>query len=25
SVTTDEHGWGAFPCQGQSVSVWLPK
>jgi alpha-amylase len=24
-VTTDGDGWGAFRCQGQSVSVWLPE
>ena len=23
SVTTNEHGWGAFSCKGGSVSVWI--
>lgn len=25
SVTTNEHGWGEFPCQAGSVSVWVPQ
>lgn len=25
TVTTNEHGWGTFPCNGGSVSVWVEK
>ncbi|MDJ0677991.1 MAG: alpha-amylase [Calothrix sp. MO_167.B42] len=24
-VVTNDEGWGEFPCQGGSVSVWLPQ
>jgi alpha-amylase len=24
-VTTNEHGWGEFRCDGGSVSVWVQK
>jgi alpha-amylase len=24
-VTTNEHGWGEFFCDGGSVSVWLER
>lgn len=24
-ITTNEHGWGEFRCQGGSVSVWVPR
>ncbi|MEL6553601.1 MAG: alpha-amylase domain-containing protein, partial [Cyanobacteria bacterium J06621_11] len=24
-VSTDENGWGEFPCEAGSVSVWVPQ
>ncbi|NJD37527.1 MAG: alpha-amylase [Geobacter sp.] len=24
-ITTNEHGWGEFCCQGGAVSVWVPR
>lgn len=24
-ISTNEHGWGEFACNGGSVSVWIPK
>jgi len=25
SVSTNAEGWGCFPCQGGSISIWIPE